>query len=171
MQSSVRKSSVFTCLAAGGALLVLSACTSMSAPAGSVEKKEFTHTKWTGGLFSDAVTVTNLSDARMIFLAGAGSEDENGPRGTIRHKGDVYAQCKYAYDKITRALAAHGAKMSDVVKVTAYVTDMDKRLDYIKCYAEAFQGQPLPAKTLLGVTRLAYPDMLVEVDVTAIVRK
>src|SRR6187200_1819244 len=43
------------------------------------EKKEFTHSAWTKGIFSEAVTVKGAG--RMIFLAGVGSEDENGPRG------------------------------------------------------------------------------------------
>ena len=40
----------------------------------------------------------------MVFLAGVGAEDENGPRGTIRHHNDLVAQCEYAFDKIKRVL-------------------------------------------------------------------
>jgi enamine deaminase RidA (YjgF/YER057c/UK114 family) len=78
------------------------------------EKKEFTHSAWTKGIFSEAVTVKGAG--RMIFLAGVGSEDENGPRGNVRHHNDLGAQCEYAFDKIKRVLAAHGANMNHVVK-------------------------------------------------------
>jgi 2-iminobutanoate/2-iminopropanoate deaminase len=138
-----------------------------AATAQTFEKKEFNHSGWTKGIFSEAVTVTGVGKGKHIFLAGVGAEDENGPRGTIRHKGDLTAQCEYAYDKIKRVLAAHGATMAHVVKLTAYLTDIGKRLDYVRCYAKAFEGAPLPAKTLVGINGLAFPDMLVEVDVTA----
>jgi 2-iminobutanoate/2-iminopropanoate deaminase len=140
-------------------------------PAPTFEKKEFIHSAWTNGLFSEAVTVTGFGNGKMIFLAGVGAEDENGPRGNVRHKDNMEAQCVYAYDKIKRVLAAHGASLADVVKVTAYLTDNSKKLDYIKCYIGTFAGSPLPAKTLVNISQLAFPEMMVEVDVTAITKR
>ena len=75
-----------------------------------MEKKSYNYSAWTPGIFSEAVTITNMGKGKFIFLAGVGAEDENGPRGAIRHKGDFAAQCNYAYDKIKRALAANGSK-------------------------------------------------------------
>ena len=49
-------------------------------------------------------------------------------RGAIRNPGDFVAQCHYAYDKIKRVLALHGAALSDVVKITTYMTDLRYRL-------------------------------------------
>jgi enamine deaminase RidA (YjgF/YER057c/UK114 family) len=60
----------------------------------------------------------------MIFLAGVGAEDENGKPGDIRHKDDFVAQCRYAYEKIRRALEKNGAGFGDIVKIVSYVTDM-----------------------------------------------
>jgi hypothetical protein len=57
----------------------------------------------------------------MIF-AGVGAEDENGGRD-ILYKGDFVAQCKYAYDKIRRALEKT-VPASAMVKVVSYLTDM-----------------------------------------------
>ena len=74
-----------------------------AASAQSFEKKNYTYSEWTKGLFSEAVTVT-LPGAKMIFLAGVGSEDEGATRGVIRHLGDFMGQCRYAYDKIKRVL-------------------------------------------------------------------
>jgi 2-iminobutanoate/2-iminopropanoate deaminase len=82
------------------------------APAASqeaMEKKSYNYSAWTPGIFSEAVTITNMGKGKFIFLAGVGAEDENGPRGKIRHAGDFAAQCVYAYDKVKRALAANGS--------------------------------------------------------------
>src|SRR5437660_3238123 len=77
------------------------------------EKKNYSYSDWTKGRFSEAVTVTG--PAKMIFLAGIGAEEENGAAGSILHKGDFTAQCRYSYDKIKRLLERHGATLGDVV--------------------------------------------------------
>jgi enamine deaminase RidA (YjgF/YER057c/UK114 family) len=134
----------------------------------AMEKKPYNYSAWTPGIFSEAVTITNMGKGKFIFLAGIGAEDENGPRGAIRHKGDFAAQCGYAYDKIKRALAANGSSLKDAVKMTVYVTDMRNRLDWAKCSGEAFAGVTVPAQTLLGISQLAFPEMMLEIDVTAV---
>ena len=103
-----------------------------------------------------------------LKLAGIGAEDENGPRGAIRHAGKFIEQCKYAYDKIKQALAANGAQLSDVVKITTYMTDLRYRLDMGKCIGASWEGVPFPSHTPIGVAALAFPEMIVEVDVTAV---
>src|SRR3954464_9121774 len=92
------------------------------AQTGTLEKKNYNYSDWTKGRFSEAVTVTG--PAKMIFLAGVGSEDENGRGGDILHKGDFTAQCKYAFDKIKRALDKNGATLGDIVKMVSYLTDV-----------------------------------------------
>ena len=130
------------------------------------EKKNYNYSEWTKGLFSEVVTVTH--PGKMIFLAGVGAEDESGGRGTIRHVGDFAGQCRYAYDKIKRLLAAHGATMNDVVKAVTYVTDVRNLPEAGKCRTEALGGAPQPVHTFLNINQLAWPGMLVEVDVTAV---
>jgi enamine deaminase RidA (YjgF/YER057c/UK114 family) len=132
------------------------------------EKKTYNYSEWTKGLFSEVVTVTQ--PGKMIFLAGVGAEDESGGRGAIRHLGDFAGQCRYAYDKIKRLLAAQGATMNDVVKVVTYVTDIRNQVDAGKCRAEALAGAPQPVHTFLNINQLAWPGMLVEVDVIAITK-
>jgi 2-iminobutanoate/2-iminopropanoate deaminase len=136
---------------------------------GKIAIEKFNHSEWTKGIFSEAVTVTGIGNAKMIFLAGVGAEDESGPRGNIRNPGDFAAQCHYAYDKIKRVLALHGAALSDVVKITTYMTDLRNRLNMGKCIGETWGDVVFPAHTLIGVSALAFPEMLVEVDATAIV--
>ncbi len=149
------------------ALAACHAASAQTAPA--FEKKNENYSEWAKGRFSEAVTVSFAGPARMIFLAGVGAEDENGRSGDIRHKDDFAAQCRYAYDKIKRALEKNGAGFGDVVKVVTYVTDMRYQADYGKCRLEAFGAAPPPAHTLLNIVQLAWPGMMVEVDVTAMV--
>ena len=139
-----------------------------AASAQSFEKKNYTYSEWTKGLFSEAVTVS-LPGAKMIFLAGVGSEDEGATRGVIRHLGDFMGQCRYAYDKIKRMLEKNGASLADTVKIVTYVTDIRFQMDAGKCRGEAFAGLPVPVHTFLNINQLAWPGMLVEVDVIAVV--
>jgi len=136
---------------------------------GAIKIEKFTHSAWTKGIFSEAVTVTGIGNAKFVYLAGVGAEDENGVRGDIRHHGNFLEQCKYSYDKVKRVLAHHGATLADVVKVTTYITDLRHRLTLGKCVGETWGGVTFPTNTLIGVAALAFPEMIIEVDVTAIV--
>ena len=140
-----------------------------SPSSGGFEKKNYNYSEWTKGLFSEVVTVTH--PGKMIFLAGVGAEDESGARGSIRHLGDFAGQCSYAYDKIKRLLAMHGATMNDVVKIVTYVTDIRNLPEAGKCRTEALGGAPQPVHTFLNINQLAWPGMLVEVDVIAITKE
>ena len=133
------------------------------------EKRNYNYSEWAKGRFSEAVTVSFSGPAKMIFLAGVGAEDEDGKPGDIRHKDDFVAQCRYAYDKIRRVLEKNGAGFKDVVKIVSYVTDMRFQADYGRCRSEVFGTAPPPAHTLLNIVQLAWPGMMVEVDVTAMV--
>ena len=154
-------------LASAGLAMIWLAGASSAVSAQTLEKKNFNYSEWTKGRFSEAVTVTG--PGKMIFLAGVGAEDEKGKGGDILHKGDFTGQCQYAYDKIKRMLQMHGAGMGDVVKMVTYITDVRFQPDYGKCRVEAFGANPLPAHTLLNISQLAWPGMLVEIDVTAVV--
>jgi enamine deaminase RidA (YjgF/YER057c/UK114 family) len=147
----------------------LTACLAIAQPASaqSFEKKNYNYSEWTKGRFSEAVTVTG--PGKMIFLAGVGAEDENGKGGDILHKGDFTAQCKYAFDKIKRALEKNGATFGDIVKMVTYMTDVRYQPDFGKCRQETFGSTPMPAHTLLTISQLAWPGMMVEIDVTAMV--
>jgi 2-iminobutanoate/2-iminopropanoate deaminase len=140
-----------------------------AAQAQTFEKKNYNYSDWAKGRFSEAVTVTTTGPTKMIFLAGVGAENENGQAGDILYKGDVGAQCKYALDKIKRALEKNGAELGDIVKMVTYLTDMRTSADFGKCRQDTFGTIPMPAHTLLNVSQLAWPGMLIEIDVTAMV--
>src|SRR5688572_25470894 len=114
------------------ALTLLFTLTLLAAPAhaqdGKIKIEKFNHSEWTKGIFSEAVTVTNVGNAKFVYLAGVGAEDENGKRGDIRHHGNFLEQCKYSYDKIKRVLAHHGATLADVVKMTKHTTELQPQL-------------------------------------------
>jgi 2-iminobutanoate/2-iminopropanoate deaminase len=129
------------------------------------EKRNFHHNEWTKGRFAEVVTVTG--PARWVYLAGVGAEAEKD--GSILHIGNFGAQCRYAYEKIGKLLAAHGATMADVVKLVTYVVDIRDRDEMNKCRGEAFKGGLLPVHTFLAISGLARPGMLVEMDVIAAV--
>ena len=154
-------------LATVGAIALALAVGATAASAQSLEKKHYNYSEWTKGRFSEAVTVTG--PGKLIFLAGVGAEDENGKGGDILHKGDFLGQCHYAYDKIKRLLEKQGATLGDVAKMVTYITDARYQPDYGKCRVEEFGSNPLPAHTLLTISQLAWPGMLVEIDVTAVV--
>ena len=130
------------------------------------EKKSFNYAEWAKGRFSEVVTIRN--PGKIIYVAGVGAEDENSAQGgVIRHLGDFGAQCRYAWDKIKRLLEKQGATFANVDKVVTYVTDIRYFFEAGKCRGEAYAGATPPAGTFLVVTALAWPGMLIEVDVTA----
>ena len=146
-------------------LLALIAAMAGSAGAQTLQKQHHHHNEWTKGRFAEVVTVSG--PGTWVFLAGVGAEAEKD--GSILHIGDFAAQCRYAYEKISKLLAAHGATMADVVRLVTYVVDIRDRDAMNKCRGEAFKGGPLPAHTFLAISQLARPGMLVEMDVTAVV--
>lgn len=84
-------------------------------------------------------------------------------------EGDLQAQVRAIVDSMGKALAAGGASPADVVRITMYTLDVDRyRAEGHPELLKFFNGQ-LPVSTLVGVTRLADPRFLVEIEATAIV--
>lgn len=133
-----------------------------------MQKRHFQYAGWSKGLFSELVSVQG--PGRLLFLSGIGAEDGGDQPGVIHHPGDVYRQTRLAYEKASGVLAKHGATLADVVKISAYLLDVREAPNYHRARAEAFGGiTDLPAHTFLFINNLAWPDMLVEVDLTAVV--
>lgn len=122
---------------------------------------------WSRDLFSEVVTVNG--PGTTLYLSGLGAEALGEQAGEIQHLGDVYAQTQLAYRKAAEVLSRHGATLADVVKITAYLLDARAFPDYQRARKEAFDGLPPPAHTLLMISGLAWPGMLVEVDITAVI--
>jgi len=108
------------------------------------------------------------SGGRTVYVAGQIAMDME---GNIVGKGDLRAQTKQVLDNVTAALAAAGANFSDVVKATTFVVNLKPEdLPVIREVRTAyFPAENPPASTLVGVTALAFPDLLIEVEVIAVV--
>src|SRR4029077_16284523 len=126
----------------GSAFVIVVAATiaaQVAVQAQNLDVKRYNPSEWTKGRFSEVVTATGAG--KTIYVAGVGAEEENAPAGAsapIRHLGDPYEQCRYAYDTIERALATHGGALADVVKQVVYVTDIRYQAPVGKCRSEAY---------------------------------
>ncbi|MFK8250467.1 RidA family protein [Ancylobacter terrae] len=129
------------------------------------KKENFNYSEFAKGAFSEAVVITG--PAKMIYLAGIGSEDPKD--GSTAHKDNFLEQCRMAWGKAKKALEANGASLADIVKATSYVTDVRYREEMRDCRKEVFAGLPLPPHTFLQVVALARPGMMFEIDVVAAV--
>jgi enamine deaminase RidA (YjgF/YER057c/UK114 family) len=104
---------------------------------------------------------------RTLFLAGQVSVDEE---GRPLHPDDMGAQVAQAMDNLETVLREAGAQLSDVVRLNTYTTDVDAFLEVHGAAAGRLaEAGCRPASTLLGVTRLASPELLVEIEATAVV--
>ena len=89
-------------------------------------------------------------------------------RGNEVEGGDsMYGQSRAIFAKIKHLMEAAGAKMDDIVKVTIFVTDITRREEVWKARREVFTGD-FPTSTLVEVSALASPALLVEIEAVAI---
>src|SRR6185436_11783044 len=89
-----------------------------------------------------------------------------GPDGASRHPGDVSAQARATLEIIATALAEGGFGVEDVVRTRMYVTDIAQAPAVMAVHGEVF-GAIRPASTLVAVSALAHPSLLVEIEAEA----
>lgn len=90
------------------------------------------------------------------------------PDGTVFAPGDAYAQAKRCFERIREALQQLGADLNCVVRTRMFVTDIDRWAEFGRAHREFFSEHP-PAATMVEVRRLIDGEMLIEVEVDAIV--
>jgi enamine deaminase RidA (YjgF/YER057c/UK114 family) len=100
----------------------------------------------------------------LIAVAGTTSTDET---GAVIGRGDAYTQTTVIFRKIESALRLAGAEMKHVVRTRMFVTDIGTWEDVGRAHAEFF-GEIRPAATMVQVSGLIHPDMLVEIEVDAV---
>lgn len=103
---------------------------------------------------------------RILYCSGQGANDESGAAVLA---GDLRGQIGLALDNLETLLGAAGFSFADIVRLNIYTTDVDQFFaDY-----DAFIGRLAEAGcrhtgSLIGVTRLAFPEMMVEIEATAV---
>ena len=103
---------------------------------------------------------------RILFCSGQVSVDSN---GNPMHAGDMAAQINQAFDNLEAILEQAGVPLANVVRLNYYTTDL-------KAFSKAgrvlgkrlAKGDCRPASTLLGVAALFHPDIVVEIEATAV---
>lgn len=114
--------------------------------------------------------VAVATGSRLVFLAGQVARTADGaPVGA----GDLAAQVEQAYVNVATALAGVGASFADVAKLTLYVVDWqaDKMAalgEGVGRAAARLGIDPVKPITLIGVVSLGEPDLLIEVEATAV---
>ena len=127
-------------------------------PAGLVTPQGYTH-------------LAVATGSRTVYVSGQVAQDAD---GNVVGTGDLAAQAEQAFRNVATALAAAGATMADVARTTLYVVDWSPEkmeplfAGFGRVAAELGIAQPGPT-TLIGVAALAAPDLLIEVEVTAVI--
>ena len=103
---------------------------------------------------------------RLLICAGQMAVDAE---GRPMHAGDMRAQVTQALDNLETVVRAAGVTLADVVRLTVYTTDIDRLFTAYDALTGrlAASGCSTPI-TLVGVTRLAFPDLLVEIEAMAV---
>lgn len=104
--------------------------------------------------------------SRVVFLAGQTSV---GPDGYPMYPGDMAAQLERAFENLEVVLEQAGLTLANVVRLNYYVTDMAAYAGARRVVSKKLGALAIkPTGCLLGVTCLAQPDLMVEIEATAV---
>ena len=130
-----------------------------------MEKKLINPWQWQENFgYSQAVEVSGAQ--QILYCAGQTSMSAE---GSPLHKDDMRAQIRLALDNLEEVLNKGGYDWSNVVRLNIYTTDVDR---FLAEYGAVMMTRLAPSgtkpgMTLLGVARLAFPELLVEIEATA----
>ena len=114
----------------------------------------------TGGPYVDAVRA-----GRLVFVSG---QVAYRPGGAISGVGDIEIQAVQVMENLRASLRAAGAELEHVTKVTIFLVNMEHRATVARVRERYFNGF-YPASTLVQVAALVHPDLLLEIEATAVV--
>ena len=106
-----------------------------------------------------------LRTGDRVFVTGTAPVS---PGGVVHAPGEPYEQAKRCLEIIGEALAEVGAELSDVTRTRMFVTDIERWEEFGRAHREAFEHHP-PTTTMVQVSRLIHPDMLIEIEADAVV--
>ena len=107
-----------------------------------------------------------VAGQRVLYCAGQTAMDAE---GQPQHAGDMRAQLALALDNLETVLTAAGYSLSDVVRLNYYATDLDQLFAHYEVVVERLAAVGCqPSGTLLEVSRLAFPELLIEIEATAV---
>ena len=101
----------------------------------------------------------------ILFISGQVDYDAKGQPG---HLGDFAAQARATYGALKAQVEAGGGTIENIVKLTTFLVDIRHRTE-LAAIREEFFGKKAPASTLVGVTALALPGWLIEVEAIAVI--
>ncbi|MFD8405104.1 RidA family protein [Streptomyces anulatus] len=103
---------------------------------------------------------------RTLYVSGQTATSDD---GKLRHDGDMAAQLTLSVDNLEAVLSGAGMSLANLVRLNVYTTDVDLLFQHYGALAGRLGTAGVaPASTLLGVTRLAVPGLLVELEGTAV---
>ncbi len=105
-----------------------------------------------------------LRAGNLVYVTGTAPVNDD---GTTAAPGDAYGQAGRCLEIIDQALADLGASMSDVVRTRMFVTDISRWEEYGRAHSEVFGEHP-PCTTMVEVSRLIAPEMLIEIEADAV---
>ena len=108
---------------------------------------------------------TRMEGGRLLYVSGQVAWDTS---GAIVGKGDVRAQARQTFENLRHVLRAAGGDLTDLMKITTYITKIEDVPAVAEARSEVFHGE-LPASTLIVVKSLFHPDFLIEVEGVAAV--
>ncbi|MET8937687.1 RidA family protein [Streptomyces rubiginosohelvolus] len=104
--------------------------------------------------------------SRTLYIAG---QTATGEDGKPQHDGDMAAQLALSVDNLEAVLSEAGMSLANLVRLNVYTTDVDLLFQHYGTLAERLGAAGVaPASTMLGVTRLAIPGLMVELEGTAV---
>ena len=116
------------------------------------------------GIMSQGIAVPA---GRMVFASGQVARDVD---GSLVGRGDIRAQTRKTLENLQAVLAEGGATMDDVVKVTVFVTSLSEHFAAIHEVRKEFFKSDYPASTLVEISSLVDPDMLIEIEAIAVIQ-
>ena len=127
-----------------------------------MEKRQVNPWTWQDRFgFSQAWRVDGAQS--LVFVSG---QTALSGEGELVGEGDFEAQTRQVFENLSTVLGDAGASLEDIVKFTVYLTDIGNVREYGRIKAEYISG-PQPASTAIGVTGLALPGMMIEVEAIA----